>query len=421
MRGVKLEKKQSKYSDLFHEKNYMLNTFSSIISRFGDGIDTIAFSLLVYEITGSTLLVATIFAVNGIPNLIFGIVSGVACKYVPDKIIMVISDLGRAISVLLVALLFITGNLAVWHLYVITFLNSSFESFRQPASASIVPKIIPMEKLEHGMAFSSSACRIAELIGLAIAPLLISLLGLGGAVLIDAITFIICGIIMLGLKVANAVDNSKITIKGTLNDLKEGFVFIKKDGIIITIIIFAAILNALVVPINSLQAPYVEEVLGTGSTALSVISIGVLIGMILAGFLGPKIKEILGGQKMFIIGGIIIGINYILMSLLGNIESKQLMYIALAINTFLLGVGVLLLTFILQIVMMKRVSQEFLSRVASIFNAGALCAVPISAFIIGIISQFIDIKILFLSFGALVSLVFIFMFLNKNIKSFDQY
>ena len=109
------------------------------------------------------------------------------------------------------------------------------------------------------------------------------------------------------------------------------------------------------------------------------------------------------------------------MSLLGNIENKQLMYIALAINTFLLGVGVLLLTFVLQVVMMKRVSQEFLSRVATIYNAGALCAVPISAFIIGIISQFIDIKILFLSFGTLVSLVFLFMFLNKNIKSFDQY
>ena len=421
MKDVKLEKKKSKYSDLFHEKNYMLNTFSSIISRFGDGVDTIAFSLLVYEITGSTLLVATIFAVNGIPNLIFSMVSGVACKYIPDKIIMVICDLGRAMSVFLIALLFITKNLSVWHLYVITFLNSSFEAFRQPASASIVPRIIPMEKLEHGMAFAASACRIAELVGLAIAPLLISLMGLGGAILIDAITFIICGVLMLQLKVNNTVDNTKITVKGTIEDLKEGFVFIKKDGIITTIILFAAILNALVVPLNALQAPYVEEVLRTGSTALSVISIGILIGMILAGILGPKIKEILGGQKMFIIGGIIIGINYVLMSLLGSIENKQLMYIALAINAFLLGVGVLLLTFILQIVMMKRVSQEFLSRVASIFNAGALCAVPISGFIIGIISEFVNIKVLFLSFGVLVSIVFLIMFLNKNIKSFNQY
>lgn len=421
MGEIKLEKKQSKYGDLFYEKNYVLGTFASIISRFWDGIDTIAFSLLVYKITGSTLLVATIFAVNGLPNLIFGMVSGVACKYVSDKKIMAICDFGRAVCVFLIAILFITNNLAVWHLYLITFLNSSFEAFRQPASLSIVPKIIPMEKLEHGMAFSSSGCKISELLGLAIAPLIISLFGLGGAIIIDALTFLICGILIICLKIKNTVSDEKITVKGSLNDLKEGFVFIKKDNLIITIVLFAAIINALLVPINSLQAPYVEKVLGTGSTALSVISIGLLIGMILAGLFGPRIKEILGGRNMFIIGGVIIGITYILLSLIGNIENKQFIYISLAIIVFLLGVGILLLTFVLQVIMIKKVKQEFLSRVASIFNAGALCAVPISACIVGIISQFINIKILFLGFGILVSLLFLIMFLNRNIKKFNEY
>ncbi|MGN0026336.1 MAG: MFS transporter [Clostridium sp.] len=421
MGEIKLEKKQSKYGDLFYEKNYVLGTFASIISRFGDGIDTIAFSLLVYKITGSTLLVATIFAVNGIPNLVFGIVSGVACKYISDKKIMAICDFGRALCVFLIAILFITNNIAVWHLYLITFLNSSFEAFRQPASMSIVPKTIPMEKLDHAMAFSSSSCKISELLGLAIAPLIISLFGLGGAIIIDALTFLICGILIICLKIKNTVSDEKITVKGSLNDLKEGFVFIKKDNLIITIVLFAAIINALLVPINSLQAPYVEKVLGTGSTALSVISIGLLIGMILAGLFGPRIKEILGGRNMFIIGGVIIGITYILLSLIGNIENKQFIYISLAIIVFLLGVGILLLTFVLQVIMIKKVKQEFLSRVASIFNAGALCAVPISACIVGIISQFINIKILFLGFGILVSLLFLIMFLNKNIKKFNEY
>ena len=217
------------------------------------------------------------------------------------------------------------------------------------------------------------------------------------------------------------MSDEKITVKGSLNDLKEGFVFIKKDNLIITIVLFAAIINALLVPINSLQAPYVEKVLGTGSTTLSVISIGLLIGMILAGLFGPRIKEILGGRNMFIIGGVIIGITYILLSLISNIENKQFIYISLAIIVFLLGVGILLLTFVLQVIMIKKVKQEFLSRVASIFNAGALCAVPISACIVGIISQFINIKILFLGFGILVSLLFLIMFLNKNIKKFNEY
>lgn len=421
MNSVKSKKNQSKYKDLFCEKNYLLDTFSSIISRFGDGIDTIAFSLLVYKITGSTLLVATIFAVNGIPNIIFGMISGVACKYLADKKIMAICDFGRALCVFLVAILFINGNLAVWHLYVITFLNSSFESFRQPASMSIVPKIIPTEKLEHGLAFSSSGCKVAELTGLAIAPLIISLTGLGGAILIDALTFLICGFLIVSLKIKSTASDSKITVKGSLNDLKEGFLFIKKDKLIITIILFATILNALLVPINSLQAPYVEKVLKTDSTALSVISIGILSGMILSGILGPKIKEILGGRKMFILGGVIIGITYSLLSLLGNIENKQLMYILLALNLFLLGVGALILTFILQVAMMKKVSQEFLPRVAAIFNAGALCSVPIAACIVGIISQFINIKMLFLSFGILISSLFLMMILNKTIKGFDEY
>ena len=421
MSMVKLEKDKIKYTDLFCEKNYLLDTFSSIISRFGDGIDTIAFSLLVYKITGSTLLVATIFAVNGIPNILFGMISGVACKYVPDKKIMAICDFGRALCVFLVAMLFITSNLAVWHLYVITFLNSSFESFRQPASMSIFPKTIPIEKLEYGMAFCSSGCKVAELIGLAISPLIISLSGLGGAILIDALTFLVCGFLVLSLKIKSTISDNKITVKGSFSDLKEGFLFIKKDKLIIVLILFATIINALLIPINSLQAPYVEEVLRTDSTALSVISIGMLSGMILSGILGPRIKEILGGRKMFILGGVIIGITYSLLSFLGNIENKLIMYIILALNLFLLGVGVLILTFVLQVVMMKKVSQEYLSRVAAIFNAGALCAVPIAACIVGIISQFVNIKLLFLCFGILISLLFLIMSLNKTIKAFDEY
>lgn len=59
---------------------------------------------------------------------------------------MNICDFGRGACVTLVAVLFITGNLAIWHLYVITFLNSSFESFRGPATTSIIPKILPRRK-----------------------------------------------------------------------------------------------------------------------------------------------------------------------------------------------------------------------------------------------------------------------------------
>ena len=409
------------YKDLFNERNYILDTISSIITRFGDGIDTIAFSLLVYAVTGSTLLVATLFAVNGIPNIILGMISGVTCKYVSDKRIMAICDFGRCICAALTAMLFVTGHLEVWHLYVITFLNSSFESFREPASMSIVPKLLPKEKIEHGMALASSGCKVSTLIGLSSAPLIIAVVGLGGAIFIDAATFLICGLLVSLLRVKNTVSDEKATIKGTFNDLKEGFLFVKKETLILTVVIFAVIINALVVPINILQAPYVQEVLYTGNNALSIINIGMLLGMIVAGMMAPKIKEKLSGRNMFVVGGILIGIGYLIMSFLGKVSNFQLMYVLLTIDALLIGIGAVLLTFILQVTMMKAVKPEFLPRVSSIFNAVALCATPVAACIVGVVSEVVSIEMLFIIFGILTILLFVILLTNKTIKKFNEY
>ena len=408
------------YKDLFNEKNYILETIASIVSRFGDGIDTIAFSLLVYAVTGSTLLVATLFAVNGIPNIIFGMISGVACKYVSDKKIMVVCDFGRCICAALIAILFVIGHLEVWHLYVITFLNSSFESFREPASMSIVPKLLPREKIEHGIALATSGSKVSNLIGLSSASIIIGVVGLGGAIFIDAATFLICGLLVSFLRVINTVSDEKATIKGTFNDLKEGFLFVKKETLILTIIIFAMVINAILVPLNALQAPYVDKVLRANSSALSIINGGSILGMIAIGVVAPKFKEKLGGRNTFILGGILMGITYSIMSILGKISDYKLMYIALAINVFLLGAGTILLNFIIEITLLRLVKQEFLPRVVSITKAVALCATPIAACAVGVLSEFISIEMIFMILGVCSNVVFFSLLTNKTIKKFNE-
>lgn len=408
------------YKSLINERNYLLETLSSIISRFGDGIDTIAFSLLVYQITGSTLLVATLFAVNGLPNLIFGMISGVLCKYVTDKKIMAICDFGRGICVSLIAILFITGNLATWHLYVITFLNSSFESFRGPAATSIIPKLLPMEKIEYGTAFSSAGTKVTELIGLAAAPFLIGMFGLGSAIIVDAATFIMCGLLILGIRLEEALStDDKLTVKSYFIDLKEGFRYVKNDGLILNIIVFAAVINALFTPYNALQAPYVEEVLHTGSSAMSVMSIAILLGMTVSTVFAPKIKEKIGGRNMFVIGGVMFGITYFSLAFFGNLTPAGI-YISLAVASFIGGVGILLVNFPLQVILLKNVPQEYLPRAAAIMMAGTLCAAPIGSCITGVVSQFISIEMIYLVVGVITSILFLLQYFNNNIKKFNE-
>ena len=165
-----------------------------------------------------------------------------------------------------------------------------------------------------------------------------------------------------------------------------------------------------------MQAPYVKNVLNSGSSAMSVMSIAVLIGMTCSTILAPKIKEKIGNKKMFILGGIIVGISYCILSLLGTLPQLA-MYVALSIDMFVLGVGALFLNFPLQIIMLKSVPGEYLPRVASIFNAGALCATPVVSCIVGVISEFTSIKILFIGFGMAVVILYILQSFSKNIKN----
>lgn len=86
-----------KYKSLYREKNYLKELTGSMFSWFGDGVDTIAFSMLIYQITGSTLLTATVFAVNGLPNLLFGLISGAVTRHRNEKNIMALCDFGRGL------------------------------------------------------------------------------------------------------------------------------------------------------------------------------------------------------------------------------------------------------------------------------------------------------------------------------------
>lgn len=88
---------------------------------------------------------------------------------------------------------------------------------------------------------------------------------------------------------------------------------------------------------------------------------------------------------------------------------------------FILGVGALFINFPLQIIMLKSVPAEYLPRVAAILNAGALCSVPIASCIIGIISQFTTIKILFMTFGIGVAILFALQIFSKNVRKYDEY
>ncbi|NBK98479.1 MAG: MFS transporter [Erysipelotrichia bacterium] len=408
------------YKQLLKEYNYLKVVLATFITRIGDGIDMVAFSWLVYEITGSTALVATICGVSMIPNLTFGVIAGGLCKYINEKTLMWLCDFGRGLCVALIALLYMSGYLAVWHLFIMMFMISTLESLRSPAQTSIFPKILNEEMRENGLAIQQSLVGAANLIGLGFGPLCIGLFGLGGAILIDALTFFICGVIILSLRhIKRSISEEKISMKGYVDDLKEGFIYTKKDKLLMNICIFACIVNALSVPMTIFEAPYIKDYLQMGSEGIAILGVASVLGMIVVSPFVPKLKEKICYRNMFLFGGVLIGIMYVFYAGL-PLLSSPFNYILLALTSFLVGVFLTFVNLPLQITLYRRVEQSYLARFSSLMGAMSLAAQPLASFFFGILSGFMSVDSIYLVCGAITIILFAMQVVNKVLWQLNE-
>lgn len=399
------------YKNLWKEKNYVKVILAHIITRLGDGIDMIAFSWLVYEVTGSTVLTASIYGVNIIPNITIGLISGVICQYASEKMVMFICDIARCLCVFLIAFLFINHQLEIWHLFVITFMNSSFEAFRTPCEASIYPKILSADNLDQGIAFKQSLVSAANFIGIILAPICISLFGLQGALLIDALSFALCGLTILTMHSLIKTTNHQITIKQCVRDLFDGLNYMKKDQFLSQILMIFCIINALFVPIQSFQAAYMKDNLQMNSVGISIFSMFFLLGNVLISPFLPKLKDKLKSRKIIVYGIIFVSIMFIIYTILPQFP-LSLRYVMLAFVSFIVGASICSVNYPIQLTLYKRIDIEYQSRIQSICGTCAMAITPISAFMFGLLSYYLSIQTIYLccAIGFLISSIYIFFY-----------
>lgn len=387
-------------------KNYTKLLFASFITRMGDSIDTIAFSWLVYTMTGSRVLMGTIFTLSVLPNLVILPFSGVLADVFKKKVLVVISDNARGISVLILAFLYITNNLAVWHLFMFVIINNLFESFADPARSALIPTIIKREELVKGNSYLQSAVSLGSLIGLGTAGIIIGLIGIGGAIAIDAATFFISGFVVLLLKVQEINTNGNIKLKQYFSFIKEGFSFLAKHRIIFTIILVGAAVNFLFTPYNVLVPVYVDKVLQVGVIGLTYLGVALMIGMIVGGLIMGKLAEKVKPINAAGFGLTLFGIMYIFLGLIDKFNLNNTLLIVLAIFfVFIFGVTLPIIQAPIQGAVMKKIPHEKMGRVMSTFQIFARIAMPLGGALVSIVGDSLSVVSFFMINGALLILL----------------
>ncbi len=408
----------SSYKDLKTEKEYWKLFVANTISRLGDSIDAIAYSWMAYEITNSASWLAIIMGVNAIPTILFQPLVGALVERINQKKLMVLTDLGRGLIVFLTALFLITGDLTAWILLIFTFLNSTLEAFRMPAGMAVYPKIISKEKYTLATSLNQSISQIAQIIGMAAAGFIIGLMGTGGAIMIDATTFIISGIILsfLNLKQSTSSEKMELSFKNYVIDLKEGLHYFKSHKLVLVICLLGSLMNVVVFPIGSFQAVYINDTLGLAAIALSVSSIAFSLGMALTSYLYPKMSKHIPRYKLFLGSWGILMVLLIALSLNGPHFIPTVIWIMLFLTFFLSGCSLALLNISANVSFMEHVEENYLARIGGLFNSMVMLATPIASFFFALIAKFLNISQIFLLTGISGMILLIVMYFNQTLK-----
>ncbi|GBC75953.1 Enterobactin exporter EntS [bacterium HR07] len=282
--------------------------FGQLVSLTGSGMTVFALTLWAWQATGS----ATALALMGFffmgPTVLVSPIAGALVDRWSRKFVMILTDTVSGVATLAVLLLYLSGNLQIWHLYAVAAVVGAFQAFQWPAYSATISVMV--DKKHYGrangmMSLAESASAIAAPI---LAGFLIGVIGIAGVMTVDLITFFFA---VGTLSIVHIPQPPKVTASPDLHKsslLQEslyGFRYILQRpsllGLQLTLMatnLLAAFAYGVMSPMILARSENNAQVLGT---VLSISGVGGVIGgLAMSVWGGPKrrVHGLLGGLAL---------------------------------------------------------------------------------------------------------------------------
>ena len=172
-------------------RNYRLFFYGQSISLIGTWIQRITTPWLVYELTHSVFMLGLIGFAGQIPTFLIAPIAGVLTDRWNRYHILIITQIAAMIQALILAFLYLSGTIEVWHIVILSVILGCVNAFDVPARQSFIIEMVEKkEDLANGIAINSSMVNGARLLGPSIAGLLIAFTGEGICFLINGLSYI---------------------------------------------------------------------------------------------------------------------------------------------------------------------------------------------------------------------------------------
>ncbi len=314
-------------------RNYRLFFAGQGLSLIGTWMQRIAVSWLVYRLTGSAFLLGFIGFAGQIPTFIFASFAGVFIDRSDRYRILLVTQILAAVQSALLAFLTLLGQVAVWHIFLLSLSLGVINAFDMPARQSFVVDMVEgKEDLPNAIALNSMMVNSARLVGPSLAGLSVAYFGEGICFLINTLSFVAIVVALLLMKVKRA--ERKPSNAHPWHDLKEGYRYAFGFAPIWYLLLLLALMSVMGMPFQVLMPVFAKDVLHGGPHTLGFLMASHGIGaLVSAGYFATR-KSVLGLARITAIACMLFGVGLVAFSF-----SRQVFFSYIAM--FVAGSGMM--------------------------------------------------------------------------------
>ena len=223
--------------------NFILLWATQTLSRLGSSLTPFALILWAYGKTGSALSTALLTVSSYVPYILLSLPVGTLTDRMNKKRLMLISDTSAALCTLTILFVWLSGNLELWHLYLVNAITGTAQTFQQPASEVATTLVTPEDKYQKAGSLNALAYSVINMASPVIATALYSVGGLTLVIIVDLSTFTVAFLSLLLFVKIPEVKSEKHEDSHIMMDLKEALSFLRTNMGILQVILFLAAIN----------------------------------------------------------------------------------------------------------------------------------------------------------------------------------
>ncbi len=347
------------------------------ISNLGSSFTQWAVPLLVFQLTHSAVNLGAAMAATFLPYLFFGLPLGAWMDRVDRKRAMILLDSLNALVIFTIPLVAQVGDLNVWLIYAVTFVQSTIFIAFAAGEFAAIPSLVSTDDLVAANGRIQATFSAAQVAGPLLAGVLVTFLPLAWVMAFDAGSFAISALSLSLIHGSfNVVSDEPKQATTILHDVREGLRYVLGHPVLRNISAMMALINFVNAGAFALLVLFATERLGASKFQIGLLFAAGSAGVVVTGLLAGSLRKRFSFTALAMTSLMLMGACLIVFA------GMRWYWAALPVWAAQSGLGIL---FNINTGSLRQaiVPNHLLSRVMSIASVLAWSAIPAGALVAG--------------------------------------